>query len=121
MLRKVRTRDSVAALARLEAITGRAPERPVVDHLESAHWPAPAFGRRDHLLPLGAAYLGGKRYHHAQNPGADTELIDQGEFEAYVRRAMRLLGGLLKNPRLPELGADPVGQAEVSKDLLDLD
>jgi wobble nucleotide-excising tRNase len=34
-----------------------------------------------------------KRYHHAQNPGADTEPIDEAELKTYVERAVLLAGG----------------------------
>jgi wobble nucleotide-excising tRNase len=34
-----------------------------------------------------------KRYHHDQNPGADSEPIDEGELEAYVKRTLKLVGG----------------------------
>jgi wobble nucleotide-excising tRNase len=34
-----------------------------------------------------------KRYHHDQNPGADSEPIYEGELEAYVKRTLKLVGG----------------------------
>ena len=35
-----------------------------------------------------------KNYHHKQNPtGADTEPIDDGELQAYVKRTLSLVGG----------------------------
>ncbi|MEA1948349.1 MAG: AAA family ATPase [Thermodesulfobacteriota bacterium] len=34
-----------------------------------------------------------KWYHHDQNPSADTQPIDEGELEAYVKRALNLVGG----------------------------
>jgi wobble nucleotide-excising tRNase len=34
-----------------------------------------------------------KRYHHAQNPNADSEPLDEGELENFVRRTLKLVGG----------------------------
>jgi wobble nucleotide-excising tRNase len=34
-----------------------------------------------------------KRYHHAQNPNADSEPLDEGELENFVRRTLNLVGG----------------------------
>lgn len=34
-----------------------------------------------------------KRYHHQQNPNADTELINEDELHGYVKRTLRLVGG----------------------------
>ena len=34
-----------------------------------------------------------KRYHHEQNPNADTEPINEDELHGYVKRTLRLVGG----------------------------
>ncbi len=34
-----------------------------------------------------------KRYHHQQNPNADTEPIDEDELHGFVKRTLRLVGG----------------------------
>jgi wobble nucleotide-excising tRNase len=34
-----------------------------------------------------------KKYHHQQNPNADTEPIDEDELHGYVKRTLRLVGG----------------------------
>jgi len=34
-----------------------------------------------------------KRYHHATNPNADTELIDDGELQGFARRTLTFIGG----------------------------
>ena len=34
-----------------------------------------------------------KKYHHSSNPAADTETIDEGELENYVRLTLELVGG----------------------------
>ncbi len=34
-----------------------------------------------------------KKYHHQQNPNADTEPINEDELHAYVKRTLRLVGG----------------------------
>ena len=35
-----------------------------------------------------------KKYHHDQNPGGfDTEPIDDGELQAYVKRTLDVVGG----------------------------
>jgi wobble nucleotide-excising tRNase len=36
-----------------------------------------------------------RRYHHSENPNAATEPIDDGELQAYVRRALKIVGCLL--------------------------
>ena len=35
-----------------------------------------------------------RRYHHAENPDAATELIDNAELQGYVRRTLRVVGSL---------------------------
>jgi wobble nucleotide-excising tRNase len=34
-----------------------------------------------------------KKYHHKQNPGADSEPVNNGELTGFVRRALRVVGG----------------------------
>ena len=34
-----------------------------------------------------------KKYHHAQNANADTEPIDDGELQSFVKRTLDLVGG----------------------------
>ena len=34
-----------------------------------------------------------KKYHHDQNPSADTEPVDDGELRTYAKRTIDLVGG----------------------------
>jgi hypothetical protein len=36
-----------------------------------------------------------RRYHHAENPNAATEPIDDAELQGYIRRALKIVGCLL--------------------------
>jgi len=36
-----------------------------------------------------------RRYHHAENPNAATELIDSAELQGYVKRTLKVVGCLL--------------------------
>jgi wobble nucleotide-excising tRNase len=45
------------------------------------------------LSELGAINGYSKKYHHAQNANADTEQVDDGELQAFVKRTLDLVGG----------------------------
>lgn len=36
-----------------------------------------------------------RRYHHGENPNAATEIIDAAELQTYVKRTLKIVGGLL--------------------------
>lgn len=54
----------------------------------------PLFVMNDQVAEIEAINDFSKKYHHAQNPNADNEPIDEGEVRAFVRRTLRLVSAV---------------------------
>jgi len=65
-----------------------------INRIATADQTSPLHPLQSHDLPeIRAVNDYSKKYHHQQNPAADSEPIDSSELEAYSRRALKLVNG----------------------------
>lgn len=62
-----------------------------LEKIDQAEEGEPLYALKDALADLEDINDYAKRYHHATNPGAATEPIDNGELEIFVKRTLRLV------------------------------